>query len=177
VAVESKGAEAVEESRSENQNGEGMKFYHFTATHLLPAIQREGLTKGVIPIIRDGKFYGFVGPCQWLTSNGSFVQDWQTHSHLPYRRNAVRLTIKIPKSHMDKVVPWSRLDVPSHEVLDVAGDPENWMVFDGHIPAGWIREVVKNNEEAACTNTHSRTSSPRPALAARFRPAARRPNP
>lgn len=141
-----------------------MKFYHFTAAHLLSAIQREGLTRGVIPIIDGGKLHGFISPYQWLTTNGSFVQDWQTHSHLPYKRNAVRLTVKIPKSSMVKVVPWLGLDITSHEVLDSFGDPENWMVFDGKIPAGWIRGI-ETNPEVPCKPASLCPSSPGRALA------------
>lgn len=122
-----------------------MRLYHFTALHLAPHCLAKGLTLGKIPEIKDGK-PGIIPGYQWLTANGNFVQAWEAYSSLPYRRNAVRIELKIPKAHRDKLLRWiefgRRFKISA--ILNSFGDPENWYVYHGRIPTGWFRKVVYN---------------------------------
>lgn len=126
-----------------------MRLYHFTALHLASGCLSEGLTLGVIPTIKDGK-PGMIPGYQWLTANGKFVQAWEEYSSLPYRRNAVRIEVKIPKAHRDKLLPWIEFGkrFKISEILNSFGDPENWYVYNGKIPTGWFRKVVYNEPPA-----------------------------
>lgn len=124
-----------------------MKLYHFTAKHLIDRILKEGLTLGAIPLsIAPPKIEkGY----QWLTANPSFEQAWcdPKTSTLPYRRDDIRITIKIPKTSMNSLIPWiplwKRLKnyIPLVKHLNDFGDPENWYVFNGNIPSGWFRGI------------------------------------
>lgn len=128
-----------------------MKLYHFTAAHLIDRIKKDGLTLGCIPLSIDppniSKGY------QWLTANKLFDQEWCKYSTLPYNRNDYRITIKIPKSHRDKLIPWIPLweELKKHVLLikhlNDFGDPENWYVFNGNIPTEWFRQIIGNGHD------------------------------
>ena len=127
-----------------------MKLYHFCPEHLLERIKREGLTLGMIPVINNGEFVGFIKNRQWLTSNKSFVQDWETGSSLPYRRNAIRITIKIPKFNMLHLTRWILFDSfgkleETSKILNSFGDPENWFIYNGKVLTSWFREITRIN--------------------------------
>ena len=121
-----------------------MRLYHFTAAHLLPAVRKEGLTLGSIPVFKDERPVNLIPGFQWLTTNPSFEQEWQSGGRLPYRRNAYRITVKIPRAHDGSLVPWLAMcpHIPGGDILNALGDPENWMIFGGRIPPGWFREIV-----------------------------------
>ncbi len=127
-----------------------MKLYHFCPAHLLPSIKREGITKGSIPLIIKGKVT-LLPDSQWLTINNSFDQEWEGYSSLPYRRNAYRITIKIPKT-ADDLIRWAvicqhLIFKETAEILNEFGDPENWYLYKGRIKPGLFREIVKNPSE------------------------------
>jgi hypothetical protein len=121
-----------------------MKLYHFTAAHLWPAIKSQGLRRGVIP---DFGVRRLIPGFQWLTRNPSWDQAWDVSHLLPYRRNAVRITVKVPQDHAQYLRPWldlAQLFPETASILNGYGDPENWFVFSGNIPRGWFREVLAN---------------------------------
>ncbi len=128
-----------------------MKLYHFAPEHMVEGILHEGLTKGTIPM-QDDERISFFGPCQWLTADKDFnAQSWATSKLIDYDRTAVRLQISIPKSHRHKLK--SALEM--ERVLPIQGlvtgwpGSENWYVFLGSIPRGWIRQVAKKPEVVA----------------------------
>lgn len=126
-----------------------MKLYHFTAAHLWPAIKLQGLRRGVIPDYGEHKL---IPGYQWLTRNPDWSQAWDVSYLLPYRRNAVRITVKVPQAHAQDLRPWlglAQLFPETASVLNGYGDPENWFVFSGNIPRGWFREVLANQAYAA----------------------------
>jgi hypothetical protein len=123
-----------------------MKYYHFTAKHLLNRIRREGLTLGQVLISVDP--IKLIPGYQHLTTNKDFNQSWQDqrYSSLPYNRNDVRLTIKIPFKHCRNVLNWLDFskNFPTSEILNSHGDPYNWRVYRGSIPKEWISKVEWN---------------------------------
>lgn len=122
-----------------------MSLYHFTARRFVPAIMRDGLTLGSIPlsIAPPRLLYGY----QWLTLNpDASAQEWaEGTGRLPYSRTEARLKIKIPKPHRFLLMPWSdvRHLTPLADGLSAFGDPWNWLVFKGRIPPAWIRDVSR----------------------------------
>jgi len=123
-----------------------MKLYHFTPRHLLPGCQREGLTKGMTPLVKDGRITLSTG-WQWLTSDASFDQPWcdQEFSTLPYDRTECRITVKIPKHYRDCLhnadewVPMIK-DV-THPHFFYENNYLDWFVFRGRVKPSWFRQV------------------------------------
>jgi len=127
------------------------KLYHFTAAHLVRGCLQEGLTMGCIPVSINPT--ELIRNYQWLTKNKSFVQDWQTYSSLPYRRNAYRIVIDIPRSESANLIKWLDFCKENHKnpkirfaagILNSAGDPENWYLFHGIVKKEWFRKVSRN---------------------------------
>lgn len=114
-----------------------MKLYHFCSKHHIKSILRDGLTLGCVPISLEPVKVapGF----QWLTKNKKFKQSWCQYTRLPYNRNDFRITVSIPKSNYEHLIPWIRLlkklvmDYPELNVLNEFGDPWNWYVYKGTI--------------------------------------------
>ncbi len=124
-----------------------MKLYHFCPAHILPGIKKEGITLGNIPLIKDNKVR-LIPDSQWLTKNDSFDQEWEKYSTLPYRRNAYRITLKIPKTDI-KLIPWlficrHKIFKETGEALNEFGDPENWYIHKGRIRPGLFRKIDMN---------------------------------
>jgi hypothetical protein len=123
-----------------------VKLYHFAPAHLLDGIQKHGLVLGSLPIITETETV-LVKPCQWLTSDGDFDgQSWATRELILYDRTAVRLTVAIPKTAMDRL--WNAHDFlpnmpgESGRIITDWGGSEHWYLFFGKIPPVWIREVA-----------------------------------
>lgn len=120
-------------------------FYHFTAKRFLPAIQREGLTHG--RMLKSIAPLSFIDNKQWLTKNPDFNQEWAHGTgRLPYKRNEVRLTVNIPLEKLTHCKPWTQMQFLVPEVakdLSAFGDPENWFIYQGRIPAEWITDIVE----------------------------------
>jgi hypothetical protein len=120
-------------------------LYHFCPDWMLPAIMREGLTKGMI-VWKENDIPVFRLGFQWLTSDPVREnQEWchPDFSTLPYDRCANRLTILIPEREESRLSRWSDcgpLIVPSEQltVLNSFGDPSKHFVFRGNIPVKWI---------------------------------------
>ncbi len=73
---------------------------------------------------------------------------------MPYKRNEVRLTVDVPDFAIEKVNSWQKMFFLVPEVADDLsryGDPENWVLFDGNIPAAWIIETQENVEGIEAT--------------------------
>lgn len=121
-----------------------MKLYHFTAKRFVSAIEKHGLTMG--RMLKSVQPLQFILKKQWLTKNEDFAQEWAKGTgRLPYKRNEVRLTVEIPKSHEANCKPWSQMRFLTPDVaedLSAFGDPENWYVYDGFVPPEWITEYV-----------------------------------
>lgn len=126
-----------------------MTFYHFTARRFVDSIKRMGLTRG--KLLKNYSPIEITDGYQWITTNSDWNQEWAVGTGmLPYKRNEVRLTIKIPKTSLSDCIPWSRLRflIPNTaDILGSRGDPENWWVFDGRIKPSWIVKFdeVKND--------------------------------
>lgn len=120
-----------------------MTFYHFTANCFLKGIKRDGLTRGHMLKSMDPP--SFIPHRQWITTNPEFDQSWlNPESKLPYKRNEVRLTIDIPDHAMIYAKPWMQMKFLVPEVakdLSAFGDPENWWIYSGNIPAQWITKI------------------------------------
>lgn len=127
-----------------------MTLYHFTAERFLNGIKREGLTRG--HMLASLKPVRLIANKQWLTSNAEFSQSWlNPRSILPYKRNEIRLKIIIPDQAKDNCRPWSQMKFLVPDVaqdLSAFGDPENWYIYDGHIPPTWIESVELNPQES-----------------------------
>jgi hypothetical protein len=85
---------------------------------------------------------------QWLTSNPDTDQSWDRAKNLPYDRTAFRLTVEIPKKHMKKLLKFDEegeklIPKKLYEALSGYGDPENWYMYHGLIPAKWIKKVER----------------------------------
>lgn len=135
-----------------------MKLYHFTSPVHIKGCLKEGITKGSIPLIIQGKIALATG-WQWLTSNPEFKQEWTNgeYSTLPYDRTAFRLTVNIPKTAKDKLFRWMDVckKLPIIKEMNDFGDPENWWVFKGRIKPSWIKKVEGKSckEESRLENT------------------------
>lgn len=128
-----------------------MKLYHYTAVHHLhgglghpgPGILNVGLLPTVHPYI------DLAGGMVWLTSSTDWSQTWSTRDVAvpgfgPCNRTETRVELAIPRASRSSLRPWSEA---RHLVvtdglrrdLESYGDPENWFVYAGRIPRGWIR--------------------------------------
>jgi hypothetical protein len=115
-----------------------MELYHFTAQRFLSGIKRVGLVHGAL-VVRETP-PTIVRGWQWLTRNPSFEQEWAIGSGvLPYKRNEVRLTFHVP------AVRESELS-EAYDILSMLGDPENWMLWHGIMPAAWITNIDHKTE-------------------------------
>lgn len=121
-----------------------MIYFHFTSAHLADKVRARGLTKGAIPWNLDQHGRPEMRPgFQWLTTNPDFHQPWCMLGNLPFARNAVRLSIEIPRDHLDRVAKWLELCARyrpdcADEINRTGGDTENWRVYRGPIPPAWI---------------------------------------
>ncbi len=121
-----------------------MRLYHFTAQRFVGGIRRDGLTKGLL--LESFTLLSMKQGFQWLTSNPSWDQGWaEGTGRLPYRRDEVRFTVDVPEGREVDLVGqngWKAMMTPATaEQLTSFGDPENWYVFRGYVPAEWIVEV------------------------------------
>lgn len=138
-----------------------MKLYHFTALHLWPAIHKQGLTQGFIPdMLTHGQVITIPNRI-WLTTNSDWDQSWQKWGNLPYRRNAVRIRVRVPGRQKKRLFPWSVLSKQIHphmvKVLNSFGDPQCWWIYCGHINRNWfvnwhysqeaLQQMVKEMED------------------------------
>ncbi len=129
-----------------------VRLYHFAPEHLLENIMKQGLTDGVLPNFLPSGQVIFHKPIQWLTSDPGFEnQSWATKELIDYDRTAVRLTVKIPKSSRKQL--WGAhemlpsLPAGSRQLITDWPGSEDWYLFFGKIPRGWIREVVEKRKE------------------------------
>jgi hypothetical protein len=119
-------------------------IYHFTATHLVESIRREGVTLGLAPCFWNGRLHFL--QCIWLTTNPSFTdQGWDTQGLIDYSRTDARFTIDIPECESGKLIHWKELYVkhrklPPPGFADI-GRTETWRVFEGIIKQEWIVDV------------------------------------
>lgn len=124
-----------------------MQLYHFTAKHLAKKIKKQGLTLGFMPVSLDPPKAdpGYI----WLTSNKSWEQECLRGSgRLPYKRNEVRMTVVIPDHGLSRILKFDQnKDLsPIYEDMTRYGDPENWYIYKGIIPKGWIRKIETQEE-------------------------------
>jgi hypothetical protein len=128
---------------------DAVNLYHFTGARFLPGIQADGLTRGVVPMAFEPPT--FLGGLQWLTIDSGFAQSWcEQQIAIKYRRDDVRLTVRIPKTARDRVLMWLEWKglTPLGDLLSAYGDPHNWRLFRGRIPPSWIRAVDWNPSRA-----------------------------
>ena len=128
------------------------KYYHFTAKHLADSCAKQGLTRGHIVVPSRVAPQAFIGQTgvrlvpgyQWLTKNPEREQEWcnPEFSTLPYRRNAVRFTVEIPKHDRHKLIPSERVQGFRELGFGEYGDPENWFAFQGDVDPTWLIERV-----------------------------------
>lgn len=119
-----------------------MKLYHFTAKRFVKDIKKRGLLLGSIPISLDPPVIN--NGYQWLTSNESFDQPSLVGTGaLPYSKTEVRMSVVIPDKKLGNLLKFDEHKelTPLYDDLTILGDPENWYVYRGMIPRGWIRRV------------------------------------
>jgi hypothetical protein len=89
---------------------------------------------------------------QWLTTNADWDQSWAVGTGLlQYKRNEIRLTIRIPKTSQALCKPWLQIKFLVPEVAGILsshGDPENWWIFNGRIKPSWILKSEAKHDEA-----------------------------
>jgi hypothetical protein len=123
-----------------------MSLYHFTGLVHLPAITREGLTKGEVPLsMRDVK-YGPRLSAPNLTRNADpAALHWENGFGLS--KTTVRITVAIPPGD-PKLVAYLTLcrkrGAPRRvlRTLDPHGQAKNWWVYHGTIPPAWFSEIA-----------------------------------
>lgn len=119
-----------------------MTLYHFTANHLIQGCLETGLTRGVVIVsIAPARFKG---NWQWLTANPSWQQSWNTMTRLQYDRAEWRITIDFPERVMCRLKHWwteGASITPLFDSLNAFGDPHNWWLYHGLIPAIWFTAV------------------------------------
>lgn len=137
---------------------EAMKLYHFTAERFLESIKKQGLTNGSIPLFgENGTLLKLLGPAQWLTSDPSWDrQSWATSQLIRYDRTECRLKIVIPKSHRAELVKAQEYlphigSYTANQLLATWEGSENWFIYLGNIPQGWIRSIdFKHGYKGEC---------------------------
>lgn len=145
-----------------------MKYYHFTAKHLLGGILQHGIRFGKIPIFSDGrkegeyKFRYFIKGYQWLTTNPDFDQAWAKQTYLKYNRTDYRLQIVIKHRDKNNLIKWTEYlkkhgdRIPQATVnalkLPEGSDPENWYLYKGVIRPSWIMETNSRAIEEGVQN-------------------------
>jgi hypothetical protein len=120
-----------------------MILYHFTSRYHIESIKIEGITKGQIPMMTKGKI-ALIPGYQWLTENLNYDQEWCKNGTLKYDRSEFRITLKIPRSHVGKVINWIDFckQLPGYfDFLNTHGDPWNWRLFEGRIKPGWFMKI------------------------------------
>ena len=135
-----------------------MDLYHFTSPFHVLGCQREGLRLGMIPEhyedISSGAIKIRLRPgFQWLTSNPNFDQSWAEGTGLlPYKRNAFRLTVRVPRRHQKHLFRWVKACIDFHQetarALNAYGDPQNWWIFRGWIRPSWVVAIDENPKNA-----------------------------
>jgi hypothetical protein len=128
-------------------------LYHFTSAKRVMPIQAQGLTLGHVPVLlKDGKF-GLNPGFQWLTTNPEWVQPWATRMLIKEDRAEVRMEITIPASEIQSLARWT--DVQGRfgwrgnaaEGFNLAGEGENWILFQGNLPAAFINNTVERPKD------------------------------
>jgi hypothetical protein len=153
-----------------------VKLYHFTALEYIESIEREGLTRGDVPLKPKGRGLNGV----WLTRNPDVeAQGWASKPRVlsdeeradyatvfgkmppPGSRiadkRAVRITVDIPgkDSRLKVWTKYARLRGVKRDwmrALDKAGggSSSDWFVYFGEIPPEWIQQVeVRAEREEA----------------------------
>lgn len=123
-----------------------MTIYHFCADRHVRKIKSEGLRLGGVSVIRNGHLRIYSG-YNWLTLDSDPTQQsWATRNLVKYSRTAWRLTVEIPDEECDRLMDRDALErhIPGSRAL-FTGWPgsENWRVYHGFIPPGWIRKIEK----------------------------------
>ncbi len=128
-----------------------MELYHFCSRLDIESIKKEGLTKGMCPVLNFDSpqldNIRIIQKCQWLTQNPNFDQQtWDTQTHLNYARTDYRLTIHIPKKHNRKLVTAlsfvKTLPTSAQGFVTEYPGGEDWYIYLGKILPQWIKEVV-----------------------------------
>lgn len=120
-------------------------FYHYTAKRFIEGIKREGLTKGVTPIIDNGKLL-FLQNNQWITKNRNPEQQlWAIPQKISYSRREVRLKINIPKPYLKYIITMEDFvnrfkDFLPDSFNDFPEESKDWFIYHGQIPYSWIEE-------------------------------------
>lgn len=130
-------------------------LYHFTCSHQIEGVKKDGLTLGKIPLSQ----IHFKEHYQWLTSNPDWKQSWcENQILLKCDRTEWRLIIEIPDSHKINLLVWiiaGPMLTPVFSILSMFGDPHNWYLYDGDIPKNWFKKIEQKQ---------SSKGGPRPTL-------------
>lgn len=122
-----------------------LTLYHFTSPHHVQGIQQRGICLGALPVFKPGYLPMLVPGYQWLTVNPSWEQAWSVPVTLPYARNAFRFKVAIPRLFRGRLTRWlgSKYSTEGGP-LNAGGDPENWWLYHGKIPAAWLVDFARN---------------------------------
>src|SRR4051812_37978511 len=115
-----------------------MILYHFTSLYALPSIQREGLTKGEVPVSENERA---TGPN--LTGSGNpFSQHWREGSVV--NKAMVRITVELDQADT-RLKNWRnqvwRGGNDARKLLDPYGQGKFWWIYFGIIPTSAFRKV------------------------------------
>lgn len=137
---------------NERKDAGEMKLYHFAPEHLVDAILKQGITEGKLPNLLSNGQVMLHDNVQWLTSDKEFGnQSWATKELINYDRTAARFTVKIPKT--SRKMLWNAREILPHlpqgsrQLITGWTGSEDWYLFFGKIPRGWIREVIEKWKE------------------------------
>jgi hypothetical protein len=97
---------------------------------------------------------GVVRGWQWLTSDSSFDQSWNTRVTARCDRTEVRFSVDVPLLELDRLFLWdgSWQDFgytaeTARKLAELGGGSversASWWIFRGPIPYGWVVEVVE----------------------------------
>lgn len=117
-------------------------LYHFTSKYHLPGIEKEGLTRGDVPITPTGGYNAV-----WFTTNKIIAKNaWAGGSVV--NKLEVRITVELdttdPKLHKwtnivksEKVEPWWA------DALNISGggSADNWYIYKGVIPPSMFKKI------------------------------------
>jgi hypothetical protein len=149
---------------------EGRRLYHYTARHHADEIMQHGaIDRGGVSIPdRSGNgLLGVVRGYQWLTTDATWAQGWNTRTLVRCDRTECRLVVLIPERQLHRLSRWTevardfgyRAEVARRfAALGTGSDPTTWYVFEGPIPYEWVALVEDRPKPTAMATDELRVS-------------------
>lgn len=134
-------------------NPDAIKLYHFTSAKRVLSIQRDGLTLGHVPCLLKGGKLGLNPGFQWLTTNPDWSQPWATRALIKEDRSEVRMEVTIPLDKLQHLLRWTDVQHrfgwvgKAAEQFNFSGEGENWILFQGNLPADYINNTTERPKD------------------------------